>query len=483
MRTSTLQYLYLQKPISTAIIVCLISTLPWLGVGGFSSQQERQEAMIASTILKTGEWTLPQTESGIPSYCPPMAQWVIALCSYPQGEVNTFTARLPSALAFAILIAAVLIFFGKRIRFQEAFIATFLLLTCFEMHRAGMTAGSDMLFTMFLFLSFIQLYRWENKLELKGLPVLVPLLLSGAILTKGVVGIILPLFVFGVYLLILRKYCMRKVLKTLLYTCVSSLFLPLLWYISAWKEGGDAFLSAVWFENIGRLSPVPLQDGYTTVPVHSFWYHFVTLFCGFFPWTLLAFFSLFGLEIKRSGKSVGEVAKTIWSQVCSLDKIKLFSLVASVCIFVFYSIPAHKQSMDLLPVYPFIGLFLSQLFLYITEHRSKVTRVFATLVAIVVSLGVLLIALFMVGALNPAEIPAIHPEIAKIQAHAMHIISQQFLSPSIVTILLSLLLLATLGTVYYQMFKRINIKMLYATILLTFCVNLLYNAVVIYETA
>lgn len=474
MRTSTLQYLYLQKPISSLVIICLISVLPWIG-GGHFTEREAKEVAVASSILERGEWILPQAEIGKPSYHPPMTYWLMALFSLPEGKVNTFTGRLFSVLAFTILIAAVLVFFGKRIRFQEAYIATFLLLTCFQMHRSGMTAGTDMLLTMFIFLSLIQLYRWENKLELKGLPVLIPLLISGGILTNGAVGMVLPLFIFGVYLLMLRKYRLRKILKSIFYAGISSLFLPLLWYISAWKAGGEAFLNAVWFENISRFSIFPLPLEYN-IPSHGIWFNFATLFLGFFPWTLLAFFSIFGLRIAKLDKTLFEYIKEVWTRILALDKIKLFSLVALVCIFFFYSIPAGKLSAYLLPAYPFLGLFLSQLFLYITEHRSKVTRIFAALLAVCVTLIVIAIVLVMTGAVDLGSLAGIL-SLSENQVTLLHTISQPFIAPSALTIILLILLIASLATVYYQMLKRINIKMLYATILLTFCLNMLVNSI------
>ena len=67
-----------------------------------------------------------------------------------------------------------LMFFGRRIKFQQAFIATLLLLTCIEMHRAAMTTRVDMLLTTFIVIGLYQLFRWEDRLELKGLPVIIP---------------------------------------------------------------------------------------------------------------------------------------------------------------------------------------------------------------------------------------------------------------------------------------------------------------------
>ena len=114
-----------------------------------------------------------------------------------------FPVHLPLAIGFSFyfLDRVRIGLFRKRIvKFQEAFIATLLLVTCVEIHRAAMTTRVDMLLTTFIVIGLFQLYRWEDKLELKGLPIFIPLLLGCAVLTKGPVGVVLPLFVFGIYL-------------------------------------------------------------------------------------------------------------------------------------------------------------------------------------------------------------------------------------------------------------------------------------------
>ena len=210
------------------VVICIISVLPWIGLGDFSTKGEPREAAVAISMLETGNWVLPQSYANEFAFKPPMAHWLMAAFSYPQGYVSEFTSRLPSALAFITLIGFVLVFFGKRIvKFQEAFIATLLLVTCVEIHRAAMTTRVDMLLTTFIVIGLFQLYRWEDKLELKGLPIFIPLLLGCAVLTKGPVGVVLPLFVFGIYLLMLGQYSYLTIFQTLLYAGISSLFLPI----------------------------------------------------------------------------------------------------------------------------------------------------------------------------------------------------------------------------------------------------------------
>ena len=97
MRTSALQYLYLQKPVSTVIFVCLFSILPWIATGDFSTKGEPREAAVVVSMLETGNWTLPIVYADEFAYKPPMAHWLMAACSLPQDYVSELTARFVNA--------------------------------------------------------------------------------------------------------------------------------------------------------------------------------------------------------------------------------------------------------------------------------------------------------------------------------------------------------------------------------------------------
>ncbi|MDR0430468.1 MAG: glycosyltransferase family 39 protein [Tannerellaceae bacterium] len=459
------------------VIICTLSVLPWIGIGDFSTKGEPREAAVAISMLESGNWILPKVYTDEFAYKPPMAHWLMALFSLPQGYVSEFTARLPSALAFILLMGFTLFFFGERIKFQEAFIATLLLLTCFEIHRAGMTTRVDMLLTMFTVLGLYTLYRWENRLHLKGLPVIIPFLLGCAVLTKGPVGIILPLFVFGVYLLVLRKHPLRTIFKALLYIGVSSCFLPLIWYVAAWKQGGDDFLNVVLAENFGRffhLNNLDIQ--YDLGHENGSWYNFATIAAGFIPWTIFFLISLFGLKLKFPKKSFKQILKDTWANIRSMEKIKLFSLVALVCIIFFYSIPTSKRSVYLMPAYPFIAVFLAQYTIYITEYRTLATRIFAGFLAGITSI-VLLVATLITGGINPVAIVSQYTKRAS-TLETVGMVADSFCSPYWLTIVILLIVLIALISVFCQMSKKINIKMLYATIFLVFSINLVVDGVI-----
>ena len=75
MRTPTLQYLYLQKPVTMVIVICIISVLPWIGLGDFSTKGEPREAAVAVSMLETDNWVLPQVYANEFAYKPPLAHW------------------------------------------------------------------------------------------------------------------------------------------------------------------------------------------------------------------------------------------------------------------------------------------------------------------------------------------------------------------------------------------------------------------------
>nr|WP_277466999.1 dolichyl-phosphate-mannose--protein mannosyltransferase [Parabacteroides sp. PF5-6] len=461
------------------ILLCALTVLPWIGLGEFSTKGEPREAAVAISMMETGNYILPKTYAEEFAYKPPMAHWLMAVFSLPQGHVSEFTARLPSALAFITMIGFILGFFGKRIeKFQIPIIAAFLLITCIEIHRAAMTTRVDMLLTSFMVIGLIQLFRWEEMLELKGLPIAIPILLGCAVLTKGPVGLILPLFVFFVYLLILGKYRFWRIVKALFYITISSLFLPMIWYVAAWQQGGEDFLEVVLAENFGRFFSMDTPDiHYELGHERPIYYNFTTLIAGFIPWTFIVFFSLFGLKIRKPEKSFKQILADCWQKIRSMEKVYLFSLAVVVCVLFFYSIPASKRSVYLMPAYPFIALFLAQYILYLAEYRTKVTRIFAAFMASVTAIALVALLLTAFGVIDPVALTARFTPRTDIH-HTVSTIAGLFTSPDLLTIVILLSVATSLGVVCYQMFRKINLKILYATIGLMICIHFMIDGII-----
>lgn len=383
-----LKSLFQKKYFYLCVIVALsvLITIPWLGLGYFYTRGEPREALVAMAMLQQHNFILPEFQGEI-AFKPPFLHWLIALFSLPQGYISEFTSRLPSALAACIMFISFFCFMSKRMNRKSVFLATLLLMSCFEIHRAAMTCRVDMLLTSLIVMSLLVIYRWSEN-GYKGLPILLPLLVSGAILTKGPIGVILPCFSLFVYMF-LQKENLLKIAIVLTKIMLVSFIIPLCWYIAAYNQGGDIFLNLVLEENFGRFMGKMSYESHENGSI----YNVYSLLAGLLPWTLLMLFSLFTLKFgKFSIKKHWFLEK--WENLLAMDKVRLFSLVAAFCIFVFYCIPKSKRSVYTMPMYPFTCLFLAEYFYYIYHNKIKVWKAFAiVLISLSFTLFVLLFAI------------------------------------------------------------------------------------------
>lgn len=472
MRTPGLQYLYLQKPLTLILLIATFSVLPWIKMGGYYTKGEPREAAVAVSILK-GNVVVPNTYADELTYKPPLVHWLTAAFSLPKGEVTPFTSRLPSALAFIAMVGVCFMFFGRKLtKGHEAFIACLIMITCFELHRAAMTSRVDMLLTSLTVTGLVALFFWAENKKLKGLPWYIPLILACATLVKGMVGAVLPLLIFGIYLLITRHNFLLILRKTVLVGLLS--IIPLfIWYYLAYLSEGKEFVDLMWAENFGRLLGLKnLNIQYHLGHEVPFWHNFLFLFSGFLPWTLLMFFSLFG--IKLAGKIPG--IKTVADRISAMDRVKLFSLVAAVVIFIFYCIPISHRSVYLMPAYPFIAIFMAQYMLYLAEYKSKIFRAFSIVLACLVAIPTLVALMTLTGVVQPKEIAMQFTQDGKTLFY-VSAIAEALYSISLLYIILLLGLLYGLSLLIYYLTKNNNLKILYAVFGLYMALNLFLDGI------
>ncbi len=365
------------------LAIAAITILPFIGLTEFNTKGEPREAVVALSMINDGNWILPINNGGDIPYKPPFFHWLIALFSLLPGFVSEFTARLPSALALIIMVVTGYRFFARRGDEPTAFVASLLTLTAFEVHRAGMNCRVDMVLTACIVGSLYLLYRWYEK-GLKGVPWLAILCMSMGTLTKGPVGIILPCFVMGVFLLLRGERFWLTFGRFLLFAVLACI-LPALWYVAAWQQGGNAFLELVKEENLGRFM------GKMTYESHEnpFYYNFIMLIAGWIPWTLLLLISLPALYTKRAS-----LRHFSWKKISPLQ---LFTWLSFLLILFFYCIPKSKRGVYLLPVYPFMAYLLAQFFMWLTRCHVKPIKIFACIMGAIALLLVVAFGIVKAG--------------------------------------------------------------------------------------
>ena len=351
-------------------ILAILMLIPFLGLTDFNTKGEPREAVVAYTMLEHGNWILPINNGGDIPYKPPFFHWCIAFFSLFIGHVNEFTSRLPSAISLVLMTIGGFTFFAKRKDTKTALIAAILTPTSFEVHRAGVNCRVDMVNTAFMVGAMYLLYRWWEKGK-KQLPWLAILCMSGATLTKGPVGIILPCFVMGVFMLTQRENFWGIVWRMAL-TAVLSLIIPFCWYYAAYQQGGDAFLHLVKEENIDRFLG-KMSYGSHENPA---WYNLLTLITGWLPYTLLLLFSLFILPWKQFAKS------KLVANMKQATPLQVFTWLAFLLVLFFYCIPKSKRSVYLLPCYPFMAYLIAEYIVWMMKEKVGALKVYAWVMAV-----------------------------------------------------------------------------------------------------
>ena len=399
-------------------IVCVIAvmlTVPFLGFTDFYSKGEPREAVVAYTMVEHGNWILPINNGGDIPYKPPFFHWCIALFSLLQGHVSEFTSRLPSALALVAMSVGGFVFFAKRKNANMALLATLLSLTAFEVHRAGINCRVDMVNTAFMVGALFLMFRWWERGK-HTMPWLAILCMSGATLTKGPVGMLLPCAVMGVFMLTQRESLWSTVWRLGL-TALLSLVLPLCWYYAAYLQGGDEFLRLVKEENIDRLLGKMAYESHE----NPFWYNFLTLITGWLPYTLLFVFSLFVLPWKRFSKS------GFMQSVRRAEPMQVFVWLAFGLILFFYCIPKSKRSVYLLPCYPFMAWLMAQYVVWLVANRLSAVKAYAWLMGV---LGVGLSVAFVMLKTGVVPDTLFHGKHAADNIAMLHALESISVSPS-----------------------------------------------------
>lgn len=380
-----------KKAVWFLMILGALVIIPFLGETIFYSKGEPREAIVAYTILESGNWVLPLNYGTDMAYKPPFLYWCIALFSAILGGVTEFSSRLPSAVFFLAMLWVFFDFFAKRKDLKTAFLASILLLTSFEVHRAAVACRLDMVQVSLIVISLLLLYRWDEK-KCHTVPWLAILLMACGSLTKGPVGSIFPCMVIGVYQLI-RGRSFWKTFSSLAGIGLLSLVPLAIWFWAAYRQGGTEFSDLMLEENTGRFFRKMSYASHE----NPLWYNFLTLIWGWIPWTLVMLLSLFCLKWKNmcwlpEGNTFGQRLKNAWTKFRNQSPLQLFIWLAILLIFIFYCIPKSKRSVYLLPIYPFMAVLMAEYLLALVQRGAKVFKVSAMIFA---SLALLLTVVFV----------------------------------------------------------------------------------------
>lgn len=337
------------------LAMCII---PFLGLADFSTRGEGREALVVRSILSAGDWVLPRGYGDVVPSKPPLLHWLGAAASTLFGEANEFTLRLPSALSGLLTTLFFVLVLRRYENARTSALFVLMLTASFEWFRALIAVRVDMVhaatLSSGLLAAFLALEKSRCSWWLAS-----TLLLAGAVLSKGPVGLVLPATILGAWILCERTLRTRRNIVRVTNMLLLSGILAGLWYVAASEQAPREFADKVWFENIDRFA------GNASVDLpheHSILYFVGLLLVGTLPWSPLALAAL-----RKFRRTEPRPLRVIWGTSPSI--FRFFALSAG-SVFLFYCIPEGKRSVYLLAAYPFMAALAAILIERTATYRS-----------------------------------------------------------------------------------------------------------------
>ena len=301
---------------------------------------ETRYAVVAREMKETGNWILPHLNGEIYAEKPPLFFWLVNLSTFFLGVNNEFTNRLPSALA-GFMTFLLVFFFGKRLfDMSAAFLSSLILATCFLFPQLSRWMMLDSLFTLFFLLSLFYFYLgYEEEGSRRKYYLFAGFFMGLGVLTKGPIAYLpVPTFLlFGFFQKEIKKFWNRN----LLWGCLLSVVLVLIWWLpAAWMGGKDYIYWLLFKQAVGTY-----MEGGTHFHPEPFYFYFIRFPLEFLPWIVfLPTAFIFGLR-KEFGKR----------------KEFLFLSVWFIFIFLFFTLSKGKKDNYLFPLYPAAALMVGGL--------------------------------------------------------------------------------------------------------------------------
>jgi len=322
---------------SRVLVVALVLFVA--GIWGYDlwAPDEPYFAEGAREMVVDGHWAVPHVNGVVTTDKPPLFFWLIALFSLPFGEVNSWTARLPSALAALGTVALTMRlgqrFFGRR----TAALAGAALATTYLFWEKARWSQTDSVLCLLIWvaLSAFAAFR-SGDLDGRKAGLIFWLAAALAVLDKGPVGFLLPLGIALCVLIVDRDLASWRRFAPASGPLVFALVLAA-WVLFA--TFGDSSDYSVW----GALREHFIDRG-----IHGLhhkqppWYFLKVLPPVLMPWTAL----------------IPGALLLAWRRRLPADR---FLLVTALFVVTFFSVSTEKRELYALPALPAFALMTAAL--------------------------------------------------------------------------------------------------------------------------
>ena len=287
-------------------------------------------------------WLVPHLNTVPRLNKPPLVYWAMA-ASFRVFGVAEWSARLVPAFASLLVLALIAVWGARCWDNRTAWAAAMAWASGIGVVAMGRTANTDMLLCAAVALTMFGVF-WAT--ELGGQKQLAMGALAGvgmalALLTKGPVGVALPLLFAAIYLTIIRGW-KRAPWRALALAVGVAALLGAPWFLLVEMQRPGFLHTFIVEENLGRFSGK--EDYHHKTPIT---YYLPVVLIGFMPWTgflapALGFWNRLNLDEGAARQSRAQMFLSVWAIV----------LVA------FFSVSGTKLISYVLPAFPAFALLI-----------------------------------------------------------------------------------------------------------------------------
>jgi len=323
------------------LLLSLIMFFYRLGAPSLFETDEVIYSQISKQIVQSGDWITLRFFNEKWFIHPPLYMWLISASSYLFGT-GEFNTRLWNAL-FAVGLVYITYLLGRKM-FKDGvgLLAGFILATSLQYLIQARIAVFDIPEVFFMTASILFFIHWleDNKPAYYYLSFLA---MGLAVLTKGPVGIVLPVLVLTAYLAATKE--LNKLFNPrLIIGFIIAYIIGGTWYTAELILHGREFIDSIFgFYTLERYFR-PIETHYGP----WYFYIFVVVF-GFIPWI-----SFLPYSIKYQWKMKG-------------DNDNLFTVLWLGIVFLFFTLAGTKLPGYIMPFYPFAAISVAKM---ISDHIS-----------------------------------------------------------------------------------------------------------------
>lgn len=369
-----------RKYLIALVVLCAIVNFYGLGRLPLVGPDEPRYAEVAREMYETGDWVTPRL-GGINWFEKPALTYWLAAAGYKLFGVSEFAARFGIALMASAGIL-ILYFLGKRIRSSRfGYLSAAALATCGLWPGFARGATFDMPLSVAMELALLSFFLWESRDQPNGKNLtwwVFSFSLGLAVLAKGLVGIVLPVTIAGLYLLLTRR--IKIVLKPALLLSGIFIFLAVaaVWYAPVIGRQGNEFVNEFF---IAHHFQRYLSNKYRHP--QPFYFFFLVAFAGCFPWSFYLASSAWQSLLRVRAKFDR-----------SEDRLRLFLWLWVGTPIIFFSFSGSKLPGYILPVFPSIALIIGlELEQWWADKEPKRMKLLVPATALLICIAALVIGL------------------------------------------------------------------------------------------